>query len=107
MNAPTLLVVGLGAALAVAACGSDAGGTGGSGTPGETVCKDDCDAVLAAGCSQETECQANCLESYGKCPDEVQAIADCGPTYQCDAVGKPFPMGCDAEQQAFSDCYNQ
>ena len=73
-------------------------------------CAQDCAELLAAGCSgspTQQECESNCMESYGRCPDEVLAVTACVTTYSCDPDDSPRPIGCDSEHEAFHECYNE
>lgn len=73
------------------------------------ACEPECNALLATGCSGITldECMSNCARSWGSCPDEVLAVAECGHTYACTSGGQLTSEGCAAEDAAFSACYNR
>ena len=89
--------------------GNEDGDGGGAASEAEQVCGSDCDRLVAVMCTRgptRDSCMQGCFQSYGRCPAEVKAVVDCHPTYQCDPDGRPGFLDCQAENQAFQDCYN-
>ncbi len=94
--------------------GSAGGGAGGgttTGTGGASTCGDVCPAVVAAACSKGppdvAECEAGCAAVISTCGAEFDDLLQCGgsnPTFVCDADGKPYPTGCEAENAALVAC---
>ena len=78
---------------------------------GEVNCTDHCPAVVAAGCNNGPptvgECETGCANTAAQCPIQLAALLRCAgatPTFQCDANGRPYPAGCETENNLLNAC---
>lgn len=92
----TLFLAGL-----ASACG------GGSGD----FCKDNCAAVVAAGCENGPmnmeDCLQGCSIAKSSCPVEFNGLAGCAgsnATFACNDYDSPAPPGCGAANDALQAC---
>ena len=74
-------------------------------------CDSDCQAIVAAGCSNGppdvASCTAGCDIAIFSCPAQTAEYLECAepsPNFICTTDGVPSPEGCESETQAVSDC---
>jgi hypothetical protein len=110
------LVLGV---LGLSSCGgnssSSEGSNGGSNgnDEGTALCREGCEAVLAAACENgpatQDSCESDCRRlARGGCAEQYQELQGCseGQSVTCNGAGIPVVPDCAAEQNAFIACLN-